>query len=129
MVKMLTLLEFRLMFLSFFSDPLYSLSSDRDHARSTFKAHTGTDRIVSSDIDLLALLLKFRLFKFCDVNYIKKFFSLWFKFFMFVVYQLIVKELIHFVCSDWSKSYVCLLCGQIHALMHHWLLSCITQGL
>ncbi|XP_067029644.1 cilia- and flagella-associated protein 91-like [Acropora muricata] len=26
-------------------DPLYSLSSDRDHARSTFKAHTGTDRI------------------------------------------------------------------------------------
>lgn len=34
----------------FFSDPLYSLSSDRDHARSTFKAHTGTDRIVSSDI-------------------------------------------------------------------------------
>lgn len=26
-------------------DPLFSLSSDRDHARSTFKAHTGTDRI------------------------------------------------------------------------------------
>ncbi|KAJ7382032.1 Cilia- and flagella-associated protein 91 [Desmophyllum pertusum] len=26
-------------------DPLYSLSSDRDHARSTFKAHTGSDRI------------------------------------------------------------------------------------
>lgn len=26
-------------------DPLYTLSSDRDHARSTFKAHTGTDRI------------------------------------------------------------------------------------
>ncbi|CAH3188240.1 unnamed protein product [Porites evermanni] len=29
-------------------DPLFSLSSDRDHARSTFKAHTGTDRIVST---------------------------------------------------------------------------------
>ena len=36
---------------------------------------------------------------------------------MFVVYQLILKELIHCACFDWSKSYV-LLCGQIHALHH-----------
>jgi len=33
----------------FILDPLYTLSSDRDHARSTFKAHTGTDRIVSGN--------------------------------------------------------------------------------
>ncbi|XP_070549252.1 cilia- and flagella-associated protein 91-like [Ptychodera flava] len=26
-------------------DPLYTLSSDRDHARQTFKAHTSTDRV------------------------------------------------------------------------------------
>ncbi|XP_077864183.1 cilia- and flagella-associated protein 91-like [Saccoglossus kowalevskii] len=26
-------------------DPLFSLSSDRDHARATFKAHTSTDRV------------------------------------------------------------------------------------
>ena len=36
-----------IMLTGFILDPLYTLSSDRDHARSTFKAHTGTDRIVS----------------------------------------------------------------------------------
>ena len=36
----------------FLSDPLYTLSSDRDHARATFKAHTGTDRIVSLKYDV-----------------------------------------------------------------------------
>ncbi|EDO40940.1 predicted protein [Nematostella vectensis] len=33
------------MLLILFSDPLHTLSSDRDHARATFKAHTGTDRV------------------------------------------------------------------------------------
>lgn len=30
-----------------FSDPHHVTSSERDHARSTFKAHTSTDRVVS----------------------------------------------------------------------------------
>lgn len=40
----------------FLSDPLYTLSSDRDHARATFKAHTGTDRIVSLKYDVHSLI-------------------------------------------------------------------------
>ena len=31
----------------YFADPHYTLSSERDHARATFKAHTSTDRVVS----------------------------------------------------------------------------------
>ncbi len=31
----------------FFPDPIYAVSSERDHARATFKAHTGIDRVVS----------------------------------------------------------------------------------
>jgi len=31
-----------------FTDPHYHLASERDHARATFKAHTSTTRVVST---------------------------------------------------------------------------------
>ena len=34
-------------YINFFSDPIHTVSSDRDHARATFKAHTGASRVVS----------------------------------------------------------------------------------
>ena len=37
------------MHMSFIPDQHYVLSSERDHARATFKAHTSTNRVVSSE--------------------------------------------------------------------------------
>ena len=60
-LQLYTLLYWNLVYICFkriffLSDPLYTLSSDRDHARATFKAHTGTDRIVRLKYDVHSLI-------------------------------------------------------------------------